>query len=92
MHYDCRSRTTRRIAAGKPPATGAVVLTGDLFHYPAERTLKDLLPPARCSDPAKEAASRARIEALLKERHATLWIAHDLIQDATIRKSPAFYE
>ena len=76
----------------KLPRTGAVVLTGDLYHYPAERTVKDLLPTARFSDPAREAASRARIEALLKERHATLWIGHDLVQDATIRKSPAYYE
>ena len=72
--------------------TGAVVLTGDLYHYPAERTLRDLTPPARYSDPAMEAASRARIEALLRQRHAALWIGHDLIHDATLHKSPAFYE
>lgn len=72
--------------------TGPLVLTGDLYHYPAERTLKDFALYARFSDPPKEVASKARIEALLKEKQATLWMAHDIIQDATIRKSPAFYE
>ena len=62
--------------------TGRVMLSGDLYHYPAERTRPDLLPPARFSDPAKEAVSRARIEALLKEQNATLWIAHDLVRCA----------
>ena len=74
------------------PRTGPVVLSGDLYHYPAERTQPDLLPPARFSDPAAEAASRARIEALLKAENATLWIAHDVLQDATIGKSPAFHD
>lgn len=72
--------------------TGPLVLTGDLYHYPAERTLKDFALYARFSDPPKEVASKARIEALLKEKQATLWMAHDIIQDAGIRKSPAYYE
>lgn len=76
----------------KLPKTGALVLTGDLYHYPAERTLKDFALYARFSDPPKEVVSKARIEALLKEKQATLWMGHDLIQDATIKKSPAFYE
>jgi N-acyl homoserine lactone hydrolase len=76
----------------KLPKTGAVVLSGDLYHYPAERTLKDFALYARFSEPPKEVVSKARIEALLKEKQATLWMAHDIIQDATIKKSPAHYE
>jgi glyoxylase-like metal-dependent hydrolase (beta-lactamase superfamily II) len=72
--------------------TGPLVLTGDLYHYPAERTLKDFALYARFSEPPKEVVSKARIEALIKERQATLWMAHDIIQDAGIRKSPAYYE
>ena len=72
--------------------TGPVLLSGDLYHYPAERELKDFTPFANLGDPAQEAASKAKVEALLKEKHAKLWIQHDLIADAKLRKSPAFYE
>jgi hypothetical protein len=32
------------------------------------------------------------VEALLKQKHAQLWIQHDIIADAKLRKSPAYYE
>ncbi len=71
--------------------TGPVVLTGDLYHYPFERTVKDANPyGGKVSD--AESASRARIEAFLQEKGATLWIGHDIIQCATLKKSPAYYE
>lgn len=76
----------------KLPKTGSLVLSGDLYHYPAERTLKDFALYARFSEPPKEVVSKARIEALLKEKQATLWIAHDIIQHATIKKAPAYHE
>jgi hypothetical protein len=41
---------------------------------------------------AQEAASKAKVETLLKEKSATLWIQHDIIADATLKKSPAFYD
>jgi glyoxylase-like metal-dependent hydrolase (beta-lactamase superfamily II) len=74
------------------PKTGPVVLSGDLYHYPAERELKDFTPFAALGDPAMEDASKAKLEALLKEKSATLWIQHDLIASAKIKKSPAYYE
>ena len=72
--------------------TGPVLLSGDLYHYPAERTLKDFTPFATLGDPAKEVASKAKVEALLKEKNATLWIQHDILADAGLKKSLAFYE
>jgi N-acyl homoserine lactone hydrolase len=72
--------------------TGPVLLSGDLYHYPSERTLKDFTPFAALGDPAKEVASKAKVEALLKEKHAALWIQHDIIADAALKKSPAYYE
>ena len=72
--------------------TGPVVLSGDLYHYPAERELKDFTPFAALGDPAKEAASKMKVESLLAEKHAALWIQHDLIADAKLKKSPAYYE
>jgi glyoxylase-like metal-dependent hydrolase (beta-lactamase superfamily II) len=72
--------------------TGAVVLSGDLYHYPAERTLKDFTPFAALCNPAQEVASKAKIEALLKEKKAKLWIQHDIVANAELKKSPAYYE
>jgi glyoxylase-like metal-dependent hydrolase (beta-lactamase superfamily II) len=72
--------------------TGPVLLSGDLYHYPAERTLKDFTPLAALGVPAQEDASKAKVEALLKEKKATLWIQHDIIADAKLKKSPAYYD
>jgi len=72
--------------------TGPVVLSGDLYHYPAERTLKDFTPFAALGNPEMEAKSKAKLEALLKEKKATLWIQHDIIEYAKLKKSPSFYE
>jgi glyoxylase-like metal-dependent hydrolase (beta-lactamase superfamily II) len=70
--------------------TGPVVLSGDLYHYPEERALKRV--PATEFDPQQTAASRARIEAFLKEAHAQLWIQHDFYGTAKLKKSPDFYD
>jgi glyoxylase-like metal-dependent hydrolase (beta-lactamase superfamily II) len=71
---------------------GPLVLSGDLYHYPAERTLKDFLPFAGRGDDAKEAASKAKVEQLLTDKGAVLWIQHDLVADAKLQKSPAYYD
>jgi N-acyl homoserine lactone hydrolase len=72
--------------------TGALVLSGDLYHYPAERTLKDFTPFANLGNAEKETASKAKVETLLKEKGAKLWIQHDIIADAGLKKSPAYYD
>jgi len=69
-----------------------VVLSGDLYHYPSERTLKDFLPFGGRGNDAQEAASKAKVEALLKDKGAVLWIQHDIVADAKLKKSPAYYE
>lgn len=72
--------------------TGAVVLSGDLYHYPAERTLPNFTPFAALGDPAQEVASKAKIETVLREKKAKLWIQHDIVANAALKKSPAYYE
>jgi N-acyl homoserine lactone hydrolase len=71
--------------------TGPVVLTGDLYHYPVERTSNDFNPYGG-TVAEEEVASRSKLEAFLTEKGATLWMGHDIIQTATLRKSPAYYE
>jgi glyoxylase-like metal-dependent hydrolase (beta-lactamase superfamily II) len=69
--------------------TGPIVLSGDLYHYPAERTLNKI--PVR-DNQAQTAASRAAIEDLLRKSGAKLWIQHDIIANARLKKSPMYYD
>ena len=70
--------------------TGGVVLSGDLYHYPEERKL-DRVPTFDFNE-GQTRASRMMIEAFLKEKNAQLWIQHDIIGNAKLKKSPNFYE
>ena len=70
--------------------TGPVVLSGDLYHYPEERKLNRI--PMTEFDARQTAASRAKIEAFLKQTGAQLWIQHDFTGNAALKKAPAFYD
>jgi glyoxylase-like metal-dependent hydrolase (beta-lactamase superfamily II) len=70
--------------------TGPVVLSGDLYHYPEERTLHRL--PVAEFNKEQTAASRADLEVFLKKTGAQLWIEHDIIGNARLKKAPDFYE
>jgi glyoxylase-like metal-dependent hydrolase (beta-lactamase superfamily II) len=69
--------------------TGPLVLTGDLYHYAAERRLQKV--PAN-DNKAQTEASRAAIEELLQKTGAQLWIQHDILGNATLKKSPKYYD
>ena len=70
--------------------TGPVVLSGDLYHYPEERTLNRL--PVNNFDKEQTAASRAELETFLTRTGAQLWIEHDIIANAKLKKAPEFYD
>jgi glyoxylase-like metal-dependent hydrolase (beta-lactamase superfamily II) len=70
--------------------TGGVVLTGDLYHYPAERTL-NRLPTFEVSE-AETSASRAELEGFLTRTGAQLWIQHDLAAFRKLKKAPEYYD
>jgi len=70
--------------------TGGVVLSGDLYHYPAEKTLGRVPTFEFSQDQTR--ASRAAVEAFLKKTNAQLWIQHDFEGNAKLKKSPQFYE
>jgi N-acyl homoserine lactone hydrolase len=70
--------------------TGPVVLSGDLYHYPEERTL-NRVPPGDFNK-EQTAASRAELEAFLKKTRAQLWIQHDFMGNKKLKKAPEFYE
>jgi glyoxylase-like metal-dependent hydrolase (beta-lactamase superfamily II) len=70
--------------------TGPVLISGDLYHYPEERARK--LIPTTEFKADQTVASRAAIEAFIKQTGAQLWIQHDLPANAKLKKSPAFYD
>ena len=70
--------------------TGGVVLSGDLYHYPEERTLNRL--PTSDVDQEQTRASRVALDEFLKKTGAALWIQHDFNGMAKIRKAPQYYE
>jgi N-acyl homoserine lactone hydrolase len=70
--------------------TGPIVLSGDLYHYPEERTLNRL--PISEFNKEQTAASRAELEVFLKKTGAQLWIEHDIVGNAKLKKAPAYYD
>src|SRR5262249_5284752 len=55
--------------------TGRVVLSGDLYHYPEERTLHRV--PTFDDNQEQTAKSRVVLDEFLKKNNAQLWIQHD---------------
>jgi N-acyl homoserine lactone hydrolase len=72
-------------------ATGRVMLSGDLYHYPPERTFRRA-PPDNEFSVEQSAASRVKIEDYLQKTKTTLWIEHDFAANAKLKKSPDYYE
>ncbi|HLI84658.1 MAG TPA: N-acyl homoserine lactonase family protein [Bryobacteraceae bacterium] len=70
--------------------TGPVLIAGDLYHYPEERFTQKT--PTFEFNHDESLASRARIEAFLKQSNAQLWIEHDLATFTKLKKAPEFYE
>lgn len=70
--------------------TGPVVLSGDLYHHPEERSLNRL--PVDEFDVQETAKSRSAMDVFLKNSGAQLWIQHDIVGNGKLKKAPAFYE
>jgi N-acyl homoserine lactone hydrolase len=74
----------------KLASTGNVLLSGDLYHYPEEITLKKV--PLRDPDREQTAKSREKIEAFVKQNNVQLWIQHDFTSGTKRKIAPAFYD
>ena len=70
--------------------TGPILLSGDLYHFPQERTLNRF--PVFEFDKDQTRRSRLEIEAFLKATGASLWIQHDASANGKLLKSPAYYD
>ncbi len=79
-----------QVVAVKLAHAGTIVLGGDLYHYPEERTTGRV--PTFEYDADESRASRAKIERFLKDNRATLWIEHDKATHAALPKAPAYVD
>jgi glyoxylase-like metal-dependent hydrolase (beta-lactamase superfamily II) len=64
-----------QVLAVKLAKRGTVLLAGDLYHYPEERTTGRV--PTFEFNVDQSRASRAKIEQFVKDNRAELWIEHD---------------
>ena len=69
---------------------GPLLLEGDLYHLPEERTLDRV--PGFDFDAAMTRATRVKTEAFLKQTGAQMWIQHDPPTNARLKKAPAYYD
>jgi len=72
------------------PETGPVVLSGDLYHYQAERTMGKY--PTFEFDKNQTRVSRAAVDTFLTKTKARLWIQHDLTAHTALKKAPQYYQ
>jgi N-acyl homoserine lactone hydrolase len=79
-----------QVLALKLPKTGPVLIAGDLWHYTAERTASR--PPQDEANKEQTLASRAAMEAYLKQSGAELWIEHDPATFNRLKKAPDYID
>jgi len=70
--------------------TGPVLLSGDLYHFEENRAWRRV--PTFNFDAEQTLASMDKVERLLEETAATLWIEHNLELANGLRKAPEFYD
>ena len=72
-------------------STGRIMIAGDLYHYPPERTLRRA-PPDNEFNVQQSAASREMIEQYLTKTKTTIWIEHEFAANAKLKKAPQYYD
>ncbi len=69
---------------------GPLLLAGDLYHLPEERTLDRV--PTFDYNADMTRATRRKVDEFLVTTHATMWIQHNPATNATLKKAPEYYE
>lgn len=69
---------------------GPLLLAGDLYHLPEEKTLDRV--PTFDFNPDMTRATRRQVDKFLAASHSTMWIQHNPSTYATLRKFPQYYE
>ncbi|MEJ1962601.1 MAG: N-acyl homoserine lactonase family protein [Gammaproteobacteria bacterium] len=68
---------------------GPLLLAGDLYHLPEEKTLDRV--PTFDFDAAMTRATRKKVDEFVKQSGAKMWIQHDPATYAPLKKAPDFY-
>lgn len=68
---------------------GPLLLAGDLYHLPEEKTLDRV--PTFDADAAMTRVTRKKTDEFLKRTGATMWIQHDPATYAPLKKAPEYY-
>ncbi len=69
---------------------GPLLLAGDLYHLPEEKTLDRV--PTFDFDGAMTRVTRKNTDKFLEQTGAKMWIQHDPATNAPLKKAPAFYD
>jgi glyoxylase-like metal-dependent hydrolase (beta-lactamase superfamily II) len=70
--------------------TGPLLLAGDLYHLPEERSMDRV--PTFDFNADMTRATRKKVEEFVKKTHAKLWIQHDPPTYAAAKKAPEYYD
>jgi glyoxylase-like metal-dependent hydrolase (beta-lactamase superfamily II) len=69
---------------------GPLLLEGDLYHVPEEKTLDRV--PTFDFDAAITRATRKKVDEFIQQTGATMWIQHDPPTNAALKKAPDYYD
>ena len=69
---------------------GPLLLAGDLYHLPEERTLDRV--PTFDFDAAMTRQTRRKVDEFLQQTGAVMWIQHDPPTYARLKKAPQYYD
>jgi glyoxylase-like metal-dependent hydrolase (beta-lactamase superfamily II) len=69
---------------------GPLLLAGDLYHLPEERTLDRV--PTFDFDAAMTRATRKSVDRFVADSKAVMWIQHDPVTNAPLKKAPQYYD
>jgi len=72
------------------PNYGPLLLSGDLWHLPEERSLDRV--PTFDADGELTRRTRVKIEQFMKDNGAQMWIQHDPPTYAALKKAPVYYD
>jgi len=70
--------------------TGQILISGDLYHTRANRELRRV--PTFNNNAQQTHESMDRVEQLLEETGATLWIEHDKVLADSLKRAPQYYD
>jgi N-acyl homoserine lactone hydrolase len=70
--------------------TGPVLLTADVAHF--RSNMEQRCVPTMNNDAEETRSSMERVDTIVRDESAQLWINHDIVQTATIPHAPSYFD